>query len=313
MVYEESASSMLAVTVTSHVHGPLSLVSLLKRAPKALGWKVVKAFWLLTREGTGWVHRLQRRRIAHFLHIGKTGGTAVASVLSRHPKSTSHEIILHEHHFKLNDVPRGEKVFFFVRDPISRFVSGFYSRQRQGRPRHDVPWSPSEAAAFARFATPNELALALSSNDKSLQSAAVNAIRGIIHLNEPHWTWFKDERYFSSRESDVLFIGFQESLSEDFALLKRILNLSEDASLPEDSFASHKNPVDVDKRLDEEAVRNLRIWYARDYRFLERCREISTRIQRDWERPFSESTPSDPTEAWRSTVTSQSPQAGTLG
>ena len=299
MDHEESAITPLAVTVTPRLQWLTRVLSVLKRTPEALRSRVIKASALLIRKGTEVVHRLQRRRIAHFLHIGKTGGTAVVSVLSRYLNVSDYEIILHEHHVKLNNVPRGEKVFFFVRDPISRFVSGFYSRKRQGRPRHDVPWTPAENAAFARFTTPNELALALSSDDKLLQSAAVDAIQSIGHLNMPHWTWFKNERYFLSRGSDILFIGFQESLNEDFVMLTKLLNLPEEVRLPEDEFTSHKNPSDVDKQLDEAAIRNLKAWYHRDYQFLELCREVAARIRDDFQRTLSQS-------AWREPATSAS-------
>ncbi len=70
----------------------------------------------------------------HFLHIGKTGGTAVKYALSSYSKNEKYEIILHGHETKLKDIPNGEKFFFFLRNPITRFTSGFYSRKRQGRP-----------------------------------------------------------------------------------------------------------------------------------------------------------------------------------
>ena len=215
----------------------------------------------------------------HLLHIGKTGGTATKRALKGHEHAGDYELVLHEHEFVLQDVPLGEKVIFFVRDPISRFVSGFYGRQRQDRPRHNAPWSPGEEIAFRRFNTPNELALALSSDDQELREAAVHAIQNIDHLKRPHWTWFKDERYFASRRSDILLIGFQQTLNEDFALLKKVLNLPEDVSLPRDDVAAHKNPMHVDKGLDDQAIRNLKVWYARDYRFLELCQDFASQIR----------------------------------
>jgi Sulfotransferase family len=284
MDHEESAITRLAVTATSRPQWLLGIVPLLKRTSKAFGWRVVKASWLLTREGNGLVHWLQRRRIAHFLHIGKTGGTAVASVLSGHLKSSDYEIILHDHDFTLNNVPRGEKVFFFVRDPIDRFVSGFYSRKRQGRPRHDVPWSRGEEAAFGRFTTPNELALALTSADQGQRAAAVDAMNNISHIRSPHWIWLRDESYFLARRSDILFVGFQETLNDDFSLLGKLLNLPEGIKLPDDDIASHKNPSGFDKRLDEAALRNLTAWYERDYQFLELCREVAARIRDNFQR-----------------------------
>jgi hypothetical protein len=291
----DDTERLIAALVAPVPSRPSDLMSRLKRSPNSLRWKFILAYWGLKREWTGIVHRLQSRQIVHFLHIGKTGGTAVKSALRGYETAGAYEIILHEHGFSLTDVPLGEKICFFVRDPIGRFTSGFHGRQRQDRPRFTVPWTAGETIAFGRFKTPNELALALSSDDKALQSAAVDAMRSIGHLKTPHWTWFKNERRFLSRVSDILFIGFQESLSEDFMMLKKILMLPEEARLPKDEIASHKSPGHLDKQLDEEAIRNLEIWYARDYRFLELCREISARIRRDYERRFPETKQCDST------------------
>ena len=203
--------------------------------------------------------------------------------LGPHLDAGDFEIKLHDHEFKLNDVPIGEKVFFFTRDPVSRFISAFYSRKRRGLPRIEVPWIPSEEVAFSRFSTPNELALALSSTNPERRAASVDAMKSILHIQSPHWTWFKDESSFLARQSDILFIGFQETLNEDFSLLKRILNLPDGVTLPDDEVAAHRNPTGVDKRLDDQAIRNLKAWYRRDYQFLELCQKIAAQIRSDLE------------------------------
>ena len=51
----------------------------------------------------------------------------------------SYEIVLHSHDCELRQIPSGDKVFFTVRDPIDRFVSGFNSRKRRGQPLFDNP------------------------------------------------------------------------------------------------------------------------------------------------------------------------------
>ena len=89
-------------------------------------------------------HRISRKPAAHFLHIGKTGGTAIIDVLRQYAQASPYFVYHHPHYVRLIDIPKGEKVFFFLRDPITRFVSGFYSRQRQGKPRHNLPWSVDE-------------------------------------------------------------------------------------------------------------------------------------------------------------------------
>ena len=87
-----------------------------------------------------WWHREEKLPAAlrttdpvHFLHIGKTGGTAIKAALKAYPPAVT--LHVHPHRFALADVPRGERVFFFVRDPLSRFVSAFHSRKRRGLPR----------------------------------------------------------------------------------------------------------------------------------------------------------------------------------
>ena len=157
-------------------------------------------------------HGLRNKQFIHFLHIGKTAGTAVKHALRPHLIDAHRVILLSGHKVKLRDVPEGEKLFFFLRDPISRFVSGFYSRQRQGQPRIFNPWTPVEAIAFGRFATPNELANALSSKDDELKLAAAHAMKSIGHVKSSYWDWFENEAYFTSRRPDILFVGFQESV-----------------------------------------------------------------------------------------------------
>ena len=106
----------------------------------------------------------------HFVHIGKTGGTAIKHVLRpifrAETETALGKVILHKGHtFKLADVPRGDKAIFCVRDPLSLFVSAFHSRLRKGQPKFYFEWSPAEAAAFERFPTPQALAEGLGSDD----------------------------------------------------------------------------------------------------------------------------------------------------
>lgn len=217
-------------------------------------------------------YRVQGRQVVHFLHIGKTGGTAVRDTLQHHTLTPKYKIFLHGHHFALSRVPVGDKCFFVLRDPISRFVSGFYGRQRMDRPRYDLPWLPSEELAFGRFHTPNQLACALSSPDSDARAAAEAAMGGISHVRSSYWKWFRDEAYFLSRRDDILFVGYQETLSQDFDQLRQLLGLPDSVALPQAGAKAHRNPDHLDKRLDEEAIANLRTWYARDYEFLALCK-----------------------------------------
>ena len=201
----------------------------------------------------------------HFLHIGKTGGTSVIAALKA-MKVPGRRFLYWGHHVPLAEIPRGEKCFFFVRDPVSRFVSGFYSRQRQGRPRYNFPWSPDEERAFRAFDTPNALALALSGPGEEQRGAAVHAMRSIEHLRDSYWKWLGSEDDLRSRRSDILFVGSQENLERDVGLLSQRLGV--EIKLPGDEVGAHRRPADVATGLEPQAVANLEDWYRDDYRCL---------------------------------------------
>lgn len=217
--------------------------------------------------------RLLGKEFAHFIHVGKTGGSAIKHALRQCSRKRSpYEIFLHSHRVTLMEIPRGEKVFFFVRDPIGRFVSGFYSRQRRGLPRYLTPWSREEEEAFRRFSTPGELARALSSPNADDKESARKAMQSIEHVKDSFWKWFGNEAYFTSRLTDVLFIGSQERLAEDFAALKSLLGLPDEAALPEDDVNAHRNPAGLDKELQMDSLSALRVWFRAEYEFIDLCR-----------------------------------------
>lgn len=220
------------------------------------------------------VNRARRKQFVHFLHTGKTGGTAVKTALENNRVTDEYAIILRQHKTTLKDIPRGQYVFFLLRDPAARFVSAFQARQRQGWPRHDAPWDRNEERAFAVFHTPNQLARALSSDDEILRQQAVHAMNSIKHLRQSYRYWFGTDSYFLSRLPDIALVGFQETLAADFEQLKIKLGLPPDLELPHDPIASNRAPTTDNTELDEIAICNLKKWYAQDYAFVALCTAI---------------------------------------
>lgn len=221
---------------------------------------------------------------AHFLHIGKSGGTAVKTALKPLVEAGPFDLVLHRHPFTLAKIPEGEAFFFSLRDPIERFVSGFSSRQREGRPRHYRPWGPYERLAFSRFETANALALALWSEDDDERQAAEQAMRSVQHLNSV-WSWFGSAEAFRARERFLLKVLFVDHLDDDFAELVDILGLGPlGPVLPHDDVARNRTPSKPEP-LDDQAVANLRQWYAPDYEFFEMCRNLEDRRSQPQEQP----------------------------
>ncbi len=247
----------------------------------------------------------------HILHVGKTGGTAVKAALKHHVRAGRFGIVLHTHDVTLADIPAGSKAVLFLRHPVSRFVSAFYSRQRQGQPRHDHPWSPGEARAFATFKTANALAGALASQS-ALGAKARTAMGDIRHVRDSVCRWIVSDDYFRARRGDVVFVGFQEQLDEDFVRLCALLGLPAGIELPADDTAAHRNPADMDRRLDPVAIANLQSWYARDIAFYERVRRESAAVSAsDKAAPNPESCPESPWDGGSGRRTTESAGART--
>lgn len=212
----------------------------------------------------------------HSLHIGKTGSTACNHAIK--PYCEQLDIVLHKHGTRMSQLPKGEPIYFFMRHPISRFVSGFNSRQRCGKPRYNSPWDLNEERAFGIFPTARSLGEALSSEDSKMQDEAQNAMRGIIHVNMTFKCWFWDFAEIEKRGDEIIFVGMQEDLNADFERLKRVLGLPEHLSLPTDPVEAHKTPEGYDRDLSELATQNLTKWYAEDIELYDRCCELRHKI-----------------------------------
>ena len=146
--------------------------------------------------------RIRGLQPVHFLHIYKTGGTALRHALSRAESSRGYALFTHKHSVGIDSIPTGHKIVFVVRDPIERFISGFYERQRQGLPRYHTPWSPAETMTFQNFDTPNAIgeALAGTPDQQALGKAAMAAL---YRINQPLTDWLGSPPWDAPRRYSV--------------------------------------------------------------------------------------------------------------
>ena len=225
------------------------------------------------------VTRLKGGRVLHILHIGKTGGNAIRNGLGIRSKARpagfpNGLVIQHPHDTTLPMCPVGDSVAFVVRDPIHRFVSGFWFRFRKGREGLD-PWSEGEAQAFAQFTSPDALGRALSDPDPDVRSAAEKAMVTIGHVRKTLTRYLVSPEYLRSRQADILDIGFMERLPEHFETLSKALGARDVPGLPNDKHFANRTPDSYPKELSEDATANLRYWYAEDLRIYAACREMA--------------------------------------
>lgn len=201
----------------------------------------------------------------HLLHIRKTGGTALKHALLA--TAAEGRVVLHEHATRLHDLPAGTRVGFVVRDPVARFISGFNSRLRQGAPRYHVPWNAEEAAAFARFGAPGDLADALAAGDPE----AHRAMRAMRHVNSALTDQLGDVDLLEHRCPDIVFVGRQETLAADLPWLARVLGLAELPALPADDVLAHRTPPGMATGLSAAGEGAIRAHYAADAAVLRWC------------------------------------------
>jgi hypothetical protein len=201
------------------------------------------------------------------LHVPKTGGTAVMEALR--PFARKHNLVFEAHEVTLADIPAQHRVFVFLRHPVDKFVSGFNSRLRCGRPRYSVAWTPSEARAFAHFSTPNALAEALASPNPEIEERARSAMSGIRFVSDSMPRWFGGIENLRNKRHQFVLLSLQPCLEDDSEFLKTQLGLPGEIRLPTDEVVSHRAPEQFDKTLSALGRKNISDWYANDIAFYE--------------------------------------------
>lgn len=209
----------------------------------------------------------------HFLHIGKNAGNQILH-LCRQLEKFDFEFIKENHRTKKYDLPKNSKYFFSIRDPITRFVSGFYSRKRKGMPKYYSEWSPDEKFAFSQFDHANDLAESLLREDDIGEKALV-AANSISHIAMHQVDWFTKSSNLI--QDPPLAIIRVEKFNYDFNRFLKKLGIDkciEDLNISDDPTIAHKNNYTKIPNLSQLAIKNLKIWYARDIIFYNYCSNL---------------------------------------
>lgn len=214
-------------------------------------------------------------KVIHFLHIGKTGGTALGRVFRGNQRVGKYWFVLHEHSTTVKRLPKNDPFTFVLRDPVDRFVSAFYSRYRQGKPAYFIPWTAAEANAFALFPTANSLAEALSDSDPECCLNARAAMQAIGHVRTHYSDWLGSIDNLTALSSRIPLVGWQPELDSYLAGL--VVFLEGDAQaycFPKNAKQSHKGSHGGRGELSELAIQNLQKWYCEDIRCVELIRHL---------------------------------------
>lgn len=209
----------------------------------------------------------------HFLHIGKCAGTQIMHLARQINELTNKgKIVKHNHDFFLINLDIHQKYFFSIRNPISRFLSGFYSRKRKGQPRLYSEWSIYEERAFSNFEHANDLAESLFI-DGIYGMKAFAAMKAIRHTaqNQSDWVYCVGE--FLEIHPPIWIIR-TECFLEDFSTFLQKIGYGielHDLEIAKDPITSHANDYKGVPDLSEKAIKNLKEWYIQDFEFYKLC------------------------------------------
>ncbi|SFM23561.1 Sulfotransferase family protein [Ectothiorhodospira mobilis] len=213
--------------------------------------------------------------VIHFLHIGKCAGTQIGNVIDQVNKSKGESVIVKNgHDVSLMGIPRGAPYFFSIRHPLTRFVSGFYSRKRKGRPRIYSEWTSFEEYSFGEFVEASDLAESLF--DEGMRGRqAVAAVKSIRHTAQNQFDWFCMCGAFLFVRPPLWIIRqecFEKDLRE-FMFRAGFSDLADQVRVEKDSVRSHANDYSGVPALSDKAKQNLLIWYSQDVQFYRMCED----------------------------------------
>ena len=209
----------------------------------------------------------------HFLHIGKCAGTQTKNLCHQiNSISNSRKIFLHGHNVFLEHLNVDAKYFFGIREPISRYRSGFYSVKRLGRPDSKSVHTIYDRFAFETFPDANDLAEALF-EPGAIGEKAFAAMKSIGHTGQNQCDWFVRRGGFLEL-TPPLWIIRQEHFLEDFERFLTEIDIGiriENLKVAPDAASAHRFNYDSISPLSEKAIENLRRWYVQDFEFYRAC------------------------------------------
>jgi len=157
------------------------------------------------------------KEVVYVIHINKTAGTSlVSSIRNLGWKAKKFFIVPLPHNVGIMDVPHHQKIAFFVRNPLTRFASGFEHVKHRGRPAYDYVLTDNEEYVFKHFQSFQELVEATNSPEGRLNELSVFAWSSVVHLRLNYRHYFGDIDYLRRQLDRIVFVGEQEDFAEDW-------------------------------------------------------------------------------------------------
>jgi hypothetical protein len=189
---------------------------------------------------------IRSKKPLHFLHLAKTGGTTIRSAIGGRTlgKFRMRDKIFWKYYPKVifhSDVPQSfeklSNLVFFIRDPIARYQSGFEYAKRilisNEKTVHKESFADDPAKRkqleflFEQFSSFEEWIHCLSKTQDNVKYHFATSLKEAIPVLRMDYTYyFKDVQNVRTHSSKVIFIGSQETFTDDIKALYNLIGIN---------------------------------------------------------------------------------------
>lgn len=221
------------------------------------------------------------------IHVAKCGGLNLLHKIEKNHNIKIKEI--HEHHYqkhikKIYNNNKNEYILL-LRDPITRFISGFFYWFKlykkfinTGKVFKKIKDSHyytiklyHKKKFFEFFDTPNKLAESLDSSNNTIKNLGNKFMRNIKLNNHGFFYYLINKKFINLIYPRIKYVIKQEKYNDDFNLFYD--NFCKDMNLKKknlnlDKIINNTNEFNNLKFLSDRAKKNLKSYFKRDYKIL---------------------------------------------
>jgi hypothetical protein len=195
------------------------------------------------------------------IHIGKCGGSTVASLLDKHNIRTRHV------HIKKPVFNPRDKYLIVIRNPIDRFISAFNWRYKLVvLDETQKNRFPGERDILTKYATVNNLAENI---------AAFDVNKTYIHHIREDISYYLSDFLQKCKKENILGVVTQENLNHD---MEQILNIQDNSNV-----YINKNSTKTDKYLSELGYEKIKQYLHKDYECIQTLFDMGCLTQTQYE------------------------------
>ena len=217
--------------------------------------------------------RPKKKVVINILNIGRISIPYMESLLNG-KELDGYQVKFRPPRIRLKNLPVGSRVWVIVRDPISRFISSFYSRRYEGKPLFMIPWTEAEKSLYHRYETVNDLAEALSDENALVRFRAIQDMRDIGFLDRVYQHYYEGLTQ-DDCDKEIHAITDIEQIEAVECEVKKIFDVPTSLKLDDPDEALMQT---CDWHLSDTGLENLRLWFQKENSYYDSIVEYGSKM-----------------------------------